>query len=134
MTLKERIQTDFIEAFKAKDRVKKNFLGLLKGEIQNEEGRGTIATDEVVMVILKKMEKSLKQTNTAESLSELKYVEPYLPQLMSYDEIETIIQSYYNDKGLSTIGDMMKEFNANYKGKADNKDVSSIINKIIAGR
>jgi uncharacterized protein YqeY len=134
MILKERIQTDFIEAFKAKDMVKKNFLGLLKGEIQNEEGRGTIATDEVVMVILKKMEKSLKQTNTAESLSELKYVEPYLPQLMSYDEIETIIQSYYNDKGLSTIGDMMKEFNANYKGKADNKDVSSIINKIIAGR
>lgn len=134
MTLKERIQTDFIEAFKAKDMVKKNFLGLLKGEIQNEEGRGTIATDEVVMVILKKMEKSLKQTNTDESLSELKYVEPYLPQLMSYDEIETIIQGYYNDKGLSTIGDMMKEFNANYKGKADNKDVSSIINKIIAGR
>ena len=134
MTLKERIQTDFIEAFKAKDMVKKNFLGLLKGEIQNEEGRGTIATDEVVMIILKKMEKSLKQTNTDESLSELKYVEPYLPQLMSYDEIETIIQGYYNDKGLSTIGDMMKEFNANYKGKADNKDVSSIINKIIAGR
>ena len=86
------------------------------------------------MIILKKMEKSLKQTNTDESLSELKYVEPYLPQLMSYDEIETIIQGYYNDKGLSTIGDMMKEFNANYKGKADNKDVSSIINKIIAGR
>ena len=134
MTLKERIQTDFIEAFKAKDMVKKNFLGLLKGEIQNEEGRGTIATDEVVMIILKKMEKSLKQTNTDESLSELKYVEPYLPQLMSYDEIEIIIQGYYNDKGLSTIGDMMKEFNANYNGKADNKDVSSIINKIIAGR
>jgi uncharacterized protein YqeY len=134
MTLKERIQTDFIEAFKAKDMVKKNFLGLLKGEIQNEEGRGTVATDEVVMVILKKMEKSLKQTNTSESLSELKYVEPYLPQLMSYNEIETIIQGYYNDKGLSTIGDMMKEFNANYKGKADNKDVSSIINKIISGR
>jgi uncharacterized protein YqeY len=32
------------------------------------------------------------------------------------------------------MGDMMKEFNANFKGKADNKLVSSIINKTIAGR
>jgi uncharacterized protein YqeY len=134
MTLKERIHKDFMEAFKAKDMVRKNFLGLLKGEIQSEEGRGSVATDAVVMTILKKMEKSLKQTNTEESLSELEFIKPYLPSMMSYEEIETIIQGYYNDEGLSTIGDMMKKFNANYNGKADNKEVSSIINKTIAGR
>jgi uncharacterized protein YqeY len=66
MTLKERIHTDFMEAFKAKDMVRKNFLGILKGEIQNEEGRGTVATDAVVMSILKKMEKSLKLAPSSE--------------------------------------------------------------------
>jgi uncharacterized protein YqeY len=134
MTLKERINADFMLAFKAKDMVRKNFLGILKGEIQNEEGRGTVATDAVVMTILKKMEKSLKLSNSEETLTELGFMEPYLPTMMTYDEIETVIQGYYNDKGLSTIGAMMKEFNANYLGKADNKEVSSIINKTIAGR
>jgi uncharacterized protein YqeY len=134
MNLKETINADFMTAFKAKEMDRKNFLGVVKGEIQSEEGRGVVATDDVVLRILKKMEKSLTQTNTSESLAELEYIKPYLPKMMSYSEIETIISDYYNNKGLSTIGEMMKEFNSNYKGKADNSDVSSVINKIIAGR
>jgi len=134
MTLKEQINADFMAAFKAKDMDRKNFLGVVKGEIQNEAGRSGKEDDDTVLAILKKMEKSLTQTNTEESLKELEYIKPYLPKMMEYDEIETIILDYYNNKGLSTMGDMMKEFNANYKGKADNKLVSSIINKTIAGR
>ncbi len=132
MTLKERISADFMLAFKAKEMERKNFLGVVKGEIQNEEGRGTVATDEVVLSILRKMEKSLTQTNTEESLGELEYIKPYLPKMMEAEDIEAIILGYSNDKGLSNMGDMMKEFNANFKGKADNKLVSSIINKVIA--
>ena len=134
MTLKEQINADFMTAFKAKDMQRKNFLGVVKGEIQNEFGRSGKDDDETVLGILKKMEKSLKQTNTDESLAELEYIKPYLPTMMGEDEIETIITSYYNDKGLSSMGDMMKEFNANYKGKADNKVVTTVINKVIAGR
>lgn len=134
MTLKEQINADFMAAFKAKDMDRKNFLGVVKGEIQNEAGRSGKEDDDTVLAILKKMEKSLTQTNTEESLKELEYIKPYLPKMMEYDEIETIILDYYNNKGLSTMGDMMKEFNANYKGKADNKLVSSLINKTIAGR
>lgn len=35
MTLKDRINQDFLVAFKNKEMDKKNFLGLIKGEIQN---------------------------------------------------------------------------------------------------
>jgi len=70
MSLKEQIQADFMTAFKAKDMDKKNFLGLIKSEIQNEFGRSGKEDDETVLGILKKMEKSLKQTNTDESLGE----------------------------------------------------------------
>jgi uncharacterized protein YqeY len=132
MTLKEQINADFMTAFKAKDIKRTNLLGVLKGEIQNEEGRGSIATDEVVLVILKKMEKSLLQTNTSESLEELEFIKPYLPKMMGVSEIEEIIVYYHTDLGLLSVGDMMKEFNANYKGKADNKVVSSVINKILS--
>ena len=126
MNLKEQINADFLEAFKAKDMEKKNFLGLLKGEIQNEEGRGTTTTDETVMVILRKMEKSLKQTNTSESLGELKYLEPYLPKLMSEHKIRTIILEYKSE-GFNNVGQIMGRFNREYKGLADMKLVADII-------
>ena len=76
MTLKEKINADFMSAFKNKETDKKNFLGVVKGEIQNEEGRSGEMTDEGVMNIHRKMEKSLKQTNTPESLQELEYIKP----------------------------------------------------------
>ena len=77
--LKDKISEDFMKAFKAKDMDKKNFLGVVKGEIQLQEGRGIDSTDENVLKVLKKIEKSLKQTNTEEATKELSYIEKYLP-------------------------------------------------------
>jgi hypothetical protein len=131
MTLKERINADFIEAFKAKDMAKKTFLGILKGEIQNEEGRGTVSTDESVLNIIKKMEKSLKTTNTPESMSELEFIKPYLPILMGEDKIREVLTNYKNN-GMTNMGQMMGEFNKSFKGMADNKLVSEIVKEILA--
>ena len=125
MSLKEKINPDFITAFKAKEMEKKDFLGLLKGEIQNEQGRGTVITDETVMFILRKMEKSLKQTNTEQALVELKYLETYLPKLMSEGQIREIVLGY-KASGLNNVGQIMGQFNKEYKNLADNKLVSSI--------
>jgi len=130
MTLKEKINADFMSAFKNKETDKKNFLGVVKGEIQNEEGRSGEITDEGVMNILRKMEKSLKQTNTSESLQELEYIKPYLPQLMGEEQIREII-SGYKTNGLNNVGQMMGEFNKNYKGMADNKLVSQVIKEML---
>lgn len=131
MTLKEKINADFIEAFKAKNMAKKTFLGILKGEIQNEEGRGTVTTDESVLVIVKKMEKSLKTTNTPESLVELEFLNPYLPTLMGEDKIREILSEYKNN-GLSNVGQMMGEFNKSFKGLADNKLVSELVKEVLS--
>ena len=131
MSLKDKINADFMEAFKAKDMNKKNFLGVVKGEIQNEIGRSGKDDDETVMGILKKMEKSLKQTNTAESLAELEYIKPYLPQLMGEDRIREIILGLKTD-GVSDMGKMMGAFNKDYKGQADNAVVSKIVKEVLA--
>ena len=125
MTLKERINADFMLAFKAKDMVRKNFLGILKGEIQNEEGRGTLATDAVVMSILKKMEKSLKLTNSEEALTELGFIEPYLPTMMTEEQIATVIKDLVAG-GANNIGLIMGTFNKTYVGQADNAIVSRL--------
>ena len=131
MSLKDKINADFMEAFKAKDMNKKNFLGVVKGEIQNEIGRSGKDDDETVMGILKKMEKSLKQTNTAESLAELEYIKPYLPSLMGEDRIREIILGLKTD-GVSDMGKMMGAFNKDYKGQADNAVVSKIVKEVLA--
>lgn len=130
--LKERINADFMSAFKNKETEKKNFLGVVKGEIQNEEGRSGSATDEVVVAILRKMEKSLTQTNTPDSLKELEYIKPYLPVQMGPDRIREIV-SNYKLNGLGNVGQIMGEFNKNFKGQADNKIVSEIVKEVLAG-
>ncbi len=125
MNLKERINADFMEAFKAKDFARKNFLGILKGEIQNEEGRGTVATDAVVMSILKKMEKSLKLASSEETLTELGFLEPYLPTMMTEEQIVTVINDLVAG-GANNIGSIMGTFNKTYVGQADNAIVSRL--------
>lgn len=128
MTLKEQINSDFITAFKNKETEKKNFLGVVKGEIQNEEGRTGSVSDEKVLSILKKLEKSLVQTNTPDSLRELEVLKPYLPVMMSESRIDEIVSNYVKN-GLTNVGQIMGEFNKNFKGLADNKIVSEIAKK-----
>jgi uncharacterized protein YqeY len=130
MTIKERINADFMTAFKNKEMEKKNFLGVVKGEIQNEEGRTGEVNDEVVLSILRKMEKSLKQTNTEESLRELEYIKPYLPQMMSEELIREKVKEYI-DNGMTNVGLIMAEFNKNYKGLVDNRIVSTVIREML---
>ena len=128
MTLKEQINSDFITAFKNKETEKKNFLGVVKGEIQNEEGRTGSVSDEKVLSILKKLEKSLVQTNTPDSLRELEVLKPYLPAMMSESRIDEIVSNYVKN-GLTNVGQIMGEFNKDFKGLADNKIVSEIAKK-----
>jgi uncharacterized protein YqeY len=84
----------------------------------------------VVLGILKKMEKSLTQTNTPESLKELEYIKPYLPQMMSENLIREKVTTYIMS-GLTNLGQIMGEFNKNYKGLVDNKTVSMIAKELL---
>lgn len=128
--LKDTISKDFMKAFKAKDMDKKNFLGVIKGEIQLQEGRGINSTDENVLKVLKKIEKSLKQTNTEDTKRELGYIEKYLPVQMSEKEIREIVLEY-TASGMVNVGQIMGRFNKEHKGKADNKLVSEIAKSIL---
>lgn len=130
MTIKEKINADFIEAFKAKDMARKNFLGLLKSEIQNEEMRpNVVSNDGNTLTILRRLEKSLKQTDNEQSLAELEYLKPYLPQLMDEAQIREIISGYKNS-GFTNAGQIMGLFSKEYKGLADMKLVSTIIAEV----
>lgn len=127
MTILEKINTDFITAFKNKDINQKNFLGFLKSEIQNEKGRGTTINDNNIRTILRKIEKNLYLCNQHDQIN---YLRKYLPELMSEDKIKEIILNYKNN-GITNVGKIMAQFTKEYTGLADNKTVSDIAKKIV---
>ena len=141
MTLKEKINKDYIEAFKAKNTVAKNLLSVIKGEIQTIEKNTGVEnlSDEDVTKILNKSVKSLKETikslapidengeGIVQAVAELAIVESYLPTQLSVEEIQSKIDALVAS-GVKNIGMIMKEFNSL---PVDKKVVSELVKKTI---
>ena len=133
MTLKERISTDYMTAFRAKDSIAKNLLSVIKGEIQTIEKNTGIEnmSDEDVTKILNKTVKSLKETllasDSVDTKLELAIIESYLPKQLSKEEIFTKVTDL-KSAGITNIGQIMKEFAAL---PVDRKIVSEAIKEII---
>lgn len=136
MSLKEKINADYMSAFKSKNVVAKNLLSVVKGEIQTIEkniGVDSLSDDEVVK-ILNKTVKSLKETQSkspsAQTAEELFIIESYLPKQMTEEEIISKIEELIS-AGASSTGEIMRGFAGL---PADRKMVSEIylskINKL----
>ena len=130
--LKDRINQDYMTAFKERDTVKKNLLSVVKGEIQTQEkNQGSEnMSDEEVTKILNKMAKSLREvfvTDSSQVLTDVKIeldiIEVYLPKQMSREEISLKLEELYGS-GVTQMGDIMKAFSTL---PADKKVVSELI-------
>ena len=142
MKLKEKINADYMTAFRAKNTTAKNLLSVIKGEIQTTEKNTGVEnmSDEDVMKILKKTVKSLKETNasfpSAQTAEELFIAEAYLPTQMSEEDVRTavdeIIASMRTTLTVKEMGKIMGQFNSKYAGLADGKLVSQAVKDALA--
>lgn len=113
--LKQKINIDFLNAFKARETNKKNFLGLIKSEIQTVEKNLVVAdlSDTEVTKILNKVSKGLKETLAAKESEDIRFqleiVESYLPKLMSTEDVQLEVKKLI-ESGANTIGAIMKAF------------------------
>ena len=136
----DEIKKDNVQAMKDKNTIARTIYGVVvnKFMLQNIEKRktGGELTDADMVAILQKTIKEL--TEEAENYSKVgntmqveeinaqkKILEKYLPQMMSEDEIRSIIAGM-EDKSMPSI---MKHFKANYAGKVD----MQLVNKIARG-
>ena len=136
MTIKEQINTDFMEAYKAKNMEKKNFLGVLKGAIQTQEGKNIDSTDENVLKVIKSFEKGILETiesrksislDVTEQELELSYIKAYQPTPMSDDDIRVLIKDIITRAPNKNEGTILGFFNKENQGKFfDNKNVLKI--------
>jgi uncharacterized protein YqeY len=148
MTLKEKIQTDFVLAMKAKDANAKSAISGIKAKITEAEkanGNKDLTDDEVIKVInkaIKQREESHKIDESAgrdelarREADEAAVLRNYMPAQMTEAEIEENIKAIMAtiDAGGNAnklIGQTMGTFNKNFQGRADAGVVMSIIKKL----
>lgn len=141
MTLKEQIVADMTAAMKARA-PELDTLRMLKADIMKYEvsGADKVATDEVVLDIVKRSIKQRKEAaegfekggNTAsmqKELDELKMLEKYMPEQMSEEEVKKIVQEVIAqmNAGAGDFGKVMGAVMAKVKGLAD----GGIVNKAV---
>lgn len=142
MTLSERINNDLKEAMKNKDSFKLGVIRMVKGAMQLEKSnpRAELTDDDVIKVLSKqiKMRKeSIAQFETAgredlveQNKKELEILNTYMPEQLSLEELNKIIDKVFDEVNPTSIKDMgmiMKTLSPLMKGKADMSLVNTII-------
>jgi len=130
MNLKDTLKSDMISAKKKRDKTLVDLLSSVLGELDRISK--SPSNEQAEKIIRKMHDNLINEIGTIQSICEAKFLEKYLPQLMSKEEIETEINIIITDINAETMKDMgkvMGEFSKLFKGKADMKIVSDIVRK-----
>ena len=144
MTLRQQIVADLTTAMKAKEADKTGVLRMVKAAIMNREKEaiGTELNDadtlKVLQSLVKQRKDSIEQYEAASRADlaenekkELQFIEKYLPQSATNEEIEAAVQAAVTETGATSpkeMGAVMKAVNAKLQGRSvDNKIVSEMV-------
>ncbi|GAB4192972.1 MAG: GatB/YqeY domain-containing protein [Calditrichia bacterium] len=144
MTIAEKIMNDMKAAMKSGDKASVEALRMLRAAIKNAEiDSGKSLSEEDIMQILSKEAKRRKESaeeyqhagraDLAEKeLSELKLIEAYLPEQLSADEIQALIDEVFEEvkpASMKEMGKVMGQIMPKVKGRADGKLVQQLVQK-----
>ena len=147
MTLKEKINVDYIAAFKAKDTIGKSALSGLKSKILEAEKSGPVGTElsdadvlKIVISTIKQRKQSVDEFTKAgrmdlvdQEVLELEPIEAYLPKQMDDSEIEESVKNIISELSDTNIsvqaltGKAIGAFNKKFPGMANPIRVKEII-------
>lgn len=141
--LEDELLADYKEALKSKDALRNSTLSFLRSQLKNvaiEKRKEKLEDSDVITVIKKQIKQrldSIEKFNSGgrkdlaeKEQKELEILKTYLPQELSKEEIEEIIDEAIAASGASGIKDMgkvMKEIMPKVSGKADNKLLSELV-------
>ena len=145
MSIQEKINNEIKLSMKEKNVDKLSALRSVKSAILLEltkDGK-TNMSDEIAIQIISKLVKQRKESASIfksknrldlekEELSQIKYLEVYLPKQLSEDEIEEYIRTKLNEidnVSLKDMGRLMGLLMKELSGKADGKIISKILKR-----
>ena len=147
MALKETLTNDLKDAMRQRDTVKRDTIRLLLSAIGYEEKAkrtDALDDDDVTQVLSKQAQqrrdsieayqKGDRPDLVAKEEAELAIVVQYLPQPLSADEIEAIVQSAIaelNATGPQDMGKVMGRVMPQVRARADGKQVSTLVNQTL---
>ncbi|MFD2618265.1 GatB/YqeY domain-containing protein [Terrilactibacillus laevilacticus] len=142
MSLLDRLNQDLKQAMRDRDKVKLSVIRMIKTSITNESIKHgkELSDDDVLTVLsreLKQRKDSLQEFENAgrqdliEGVQkEIEVVNLYMPEQLSKDDLQSIIDETISEVGAVSKSDMGKVMSAlmpKVKGKADGKLVSSLV-------
>lgn len=136
------INNDYITETKAGNKKAVATIKLLKGAIllKEKEKKEPLTDEEIISIVEKQIkmrkdaitefEKASRDDLISEYNEEINILSKYMPEQLSKEEIEKIIDEAFssvNPDGMKGFGLVMKEVTPKLKGKADMKEVSTIV-------
>ncbi|MFP4481789.1 MAG: GatB/YqeY domain-containing protein [Thermovirgaceae bacterium] len=140
----ERLQHDLVDAMKRRDRAVVDNIRLIKAALENlkaEKGRTVPIEEEDIIAMLRRLIKQRREAagqyrsggapdRADRELEEAEFIEGYLPEQMSDEEIAAKARKVIIDicaAGPSDIGKIMGKLMPEIGGKADGSRVKSIV-------
>lgn len=142
MTLKEQLLTDLKSAMKSKDKVAKDTVTMIRAAVlQKEKDTKAELEDSDILDIIAKQHKQRKDAladfvkagrdDLIETTNqEIAIIEKYLPEQLSREEIEKIVDETIEEVGATSMkemGKVMGKLMPKVKGVADGKVVNEIV-------
>lgn len=149
MNLFDRISEEIKKAMLAKDKVRLDALRSVKKEFieaKTAKGASDEFTDEKAVSILQKMVKQRKESaeifsaQNREDLSgpeieQMKVIQEFLPEQLSQEELDTVIQTIIQETGATSLKEMGKVIGAANKklaGKAEGRAISETVKRLLS--
>lgn len=138
----EKFKSELIKAMKEKDKTKLNTLRSVKGAMQLEIiNNKKEENDDLLITVINKQIKlrkdsieEFKKANRTDLVNsyeeEIKILQDYMPNMLTEEEINKIIDEGIKKTGASTIKDLglvMREVSETLKNRCDMKSVTNII-------
>ena len=138
----EKLKQDMVEAMKNKDKDRLTVIRMVKAAMDQEHiDRKKEINDELLIDVVNKQikmrkdsisefEKGGRSDLVEKTQSEVDILMSYLPEQLSVEEVQQIIDEIFAEvkpESQKDMGKVMKEATAKLKGKADMKEVSNII-------
>ena len=148
MTMKSRLEDDLKQAMRSRDTARRDVIRYLRSEIRNQEIRiQEDLDDEGVVQVLSRQAQQRRDSIEAFSEAdrndlvekeetELAIIMEYLPQQMTRDEIASLVERVIADVGAAGPGDMgkvMSQIMPQVRGRAEGREVSSIVMETLRG-
>ncbi len=148
MVTKETIENRLKEAMRNKDELgKRTFRMILSAvKLAEVEKRGPLDEPGLLSVLQKEVKTRQEAILDAEkagradladaSRAELDLIKTFLPAALSPQELEAVIREAIQEAGASAPGDMgkvMKLVTPKTQGRADNREVSQLVRKLLGG-